>query len=114
MSRLIRRKPARTLNSAPGYSGTDALHLARKILTNVMILDIGMPDMTAYEVARRVRTERWGNDVFLVAVTGWGQAEDRVRALAAGFDHHLTKPVDPSELQALLNGLVGKRRGAQG
>ncbi len=89
------------------YGGEAALQLARKAMANVMILDIGMPDMTGYEVARRVRAERWGTDVYLIAVTGWGQAEDKRRALAAGFDHHLTKPVDPAAVEALLQGLSG-------
>ncbi len=84
------------------YSGEAALQTARKALVNVMILDIGMPDMTGYEVARRVRAERWGTDIFLIAVTGWGQTEDKNRAIAAGFDHHLTKPVDPAEVEVLL------------
>jgi CheY-like chemotaxis protein len=67
-----------------------------------MILDIGMPDITGFEVARRVRTETWGRDVYLIAVTGWGQKEDKARAIAAGFNHHLTKPVDPDEVEEVL------------
>jgi len=84
------------------YGGEAALQTARKALVNVMILDIGMPDLSGYEVARRVRAERWGTDMHLIAVTGWGQAEDKHRAIAAGFDHHLTKPVDLAEVKALL------------
>jgi CheY-like chemotaxis protein len=67
-----------------------------------MILDIGMPDITGFEVARRVRNEPWGQDVYLIAVTGWGQKEDKSRAIASGFDHHLTKPVDPDEVESVL------------
>ena len=85
-----------------GYTGEQALQLARQSVPSVMILDIGMPDITGYEVARRVRAEPWGRDVYLIAVTGWGQAEDKARAIAAGFDHHLTKPVDPDEVENVL------------
>ena len=74
------------------YNGESALELARKALVNVMILDIGMPDISGYEVARRVRAERWGADIYLIALTGWGQSEDKARALAAGFDYHLPSP----------------------
>lgn len=85
-----------------GYNGTEALELARRSPPSVMILDIGMPDITGFEVARRVRTENWGREVYLIAVTGWGQKEDKARAMAAGFNHHLTKPVDPDEVEDVL------------
>jgi signal transduction histidine kinase/ActR/RegA family two-component response regulator len=85
-----------------GYYGEEALKLARQSHPSVMILDIGMPDITGFEVARRVRLEPWGQDVFLIAVTGWGQKEDKSRAIASGFDHHLTKPVDPDEVENVL------------
>ncbi len=85
-----------------GYNGTEALQLARRSLPSVMILDIGMPDITGFEVARRVRTEPWGREVYLIAITGWGQKDDKARAIAAGFDHHLTKPVDPDEVERVL------------
>jgi CheY-like chemotaxis protein len=67
----------------------------------VVLLDLGMPEMDGFEVARRLRNGH-GRGVFLVALTGWGQEEDRRRTRAAGFDHHLTKPADPEELRALL------------
>jgi CheY-like chemotaxis protein len=92
-----------------GYSGEEALQLARKSVPSAMILDIGMPDMTGYEVARRVRAERWGRDIYLIAVTGWGQMEDKARAIASGFDHHLTKPVDPDEVERVLQGFFARR-----
>ncbi len=91
-----------------GYSGEEALQLARKSVPSAMILDIGMPDMTGYEVARRVRAERWGRDIYLIAVTGWGQMEDKARAIASGFDHHLTKPVDPDEVEQALQAFFAR------
>jgi signal transduction histidine kinase/CheY-like chemotaxis protein len=84
------------------HSGREALDLARHKQPEVLILDIGMPDMTGHELARLVRTEAWGSRALLIAATGWGQKEDKVRAAAAGFDHHLTKPVAPEALQGLL------------
>jgi CheY-like chemotaxis protein len=66
----------------------------------VVLLDIGMPGMDGHEVARRIRAA--GHDTMLVALTGWGQKQDRERSREAGFDHHLVKPVDVDALQALL------------
>jgi PAS domain S-box-containing protein len=84
------------------FSGQEALAVALRERPEFMILDIGMPDMSGYEVAERVRAEPWGKRATLVAVTGWGQESDRQRARVAGFDQHLTKPVDPAHLEALL------------
>jgi two-component system, chemotaxis family, CheB/CheR fusion protein len=84
------------------HSGTEAYEVAKRIRPDIAVLDIGMPDITGYEVAEKIRREAWGEGVILIAITGWGQAEDKRRAIAAGFDHHLTKPVDPSQLEALF------------
>jgi CheY-like chemotaxis protein len=67
-----------------------------------LLLDIGLPGVSGYELARRVREQEWGRKALLIAVTGWGQADDKRRAAEAGFDHHLTKPVNPENVQALL------------
>jgi CheY-like chemotaxis protein len=69
---------------------------------NVIVCDIGLPGMSGYEVARIVRREPWGRSATLIAVTGWGQEDDRRRSSEAGFDHHLVKPVEPDQLVALL------------
>ena len=92
-----------------GYSGQQALDIARQARPDAVVLDIGMPDITGFEVARRIRQEPWGRDVLLVAMTGWGQAKDKERAKAAGFDRHFTKPLDPGELQRLLAAFVEAR-----
>ncbi len=84
------------------YSGPDALALAAELRSHVALLDIGMPGMNGYEVAHAIRAAEWGRDVLLVAVTGWGQEEDRRRATAAGFDHHCVKPIDLDSLGPLL------------
>jgi signal transduction histidine kinase/ActR/RegA family two-component response regulator len=85
-----------------GHSGREALELGASERPDAIILDIGMPDMTGYECARRIRREAWGRTVFLLAVTGWGQADDKENARAAGFDRHMTKPVDPDQVELLL------------
>jgi PAS domain S-box-containing protein len=84
------------------YSGRSALELAESFRPHAVALDIGMPDLNGYEVAQRIRATEWGRKVILVAVTGWGREDDRKRAFAAGFDHHLTKPITGEALQALL------------
>ena len=84
------------------HSGTEALSVAAEAAPDIAILDIGMPGMSGYEVARRIRTEPWGRPMMLIALTGWGQEEDKKKAFEAGFDHHLIKPIDPDALEALM------------
>ena len=84
------------------HSGAQAFEVAQRERPQIAVLDIGMPDLNGYELAERIRGEAWGERMKLIAVTGWGQAEDKRRALEAGFNHHLTKPVDPSQLEALF------------
>jgi signal transduction histidine kinase len=84
--------------------GEQALAAAGRLRPDVAVLDIGMPGLNGYEVARRIREQPWGAAIRLIAVTGWGQAEDVQRARASGFDHHVTKPVDFDALQALVTG----------
>jgi CheY-like chemotaxis protein len=92
------------------HDGEEALRTARQARPDAMILDIGMPSLTGDQVAGAVRGEPWGERVFLVAVTGWGEPEDKQRAAAAGFDHHLTKPVDVDVLERLLVDFAARRR----
>jgi len=87
------------------YSGQSALEEAARFQPEVVILDIGMPGMDGYEVARCLRRLAGGESLVLIAVTGWGQQEDRDRSTAAGFDHHLLKPVDSAVLHQLLSAL---------
>ncbi|HEX5461098.1 MAG TPA: ATP-binding protein [Steroidobacteraceae bacterium] len=85
------------------YSGGQALEIALREHPDACILDIGMPEMTGYEVAQRLRAASSGRHLMLIAVTGWGQQEDKQKAEAAGFDHHLTKPVEPGAVEMLLH-----------
>jgi CheY-like chemotaxis protein len=84
------------------HDGPSALHLAEKERPDVLLLDIGLPGMDGYEVARRLRSTPGFADVKLIALTGYGQEADRQRSSLAGFDHHLVKPVDLEQLRALL------------
>ena len=84
------------------FNGADALEIVREFHPDVAFLDIGLPGMSGYELAARLRREPALRGLLLVAVTGWGQEEDRRRSKEAGFDHHLTKPVDPTIVLALL------------
>jgi CheY-like chemotaxis protein len=84
------------------HSGNAALEMAQTFRPDVALLDIGMPDLDGYAVARNLRVENSCPDIVLIALTGYGQDGDKARARAAGFDHHLTKPVDPSKLEALI------------
>jgi PAS domain S-box-containing protein len=84
------------------HTGREAFDLACRTEPDALLLDIGMPELNGYQLARRIRATDWGRRALLIAITGWGQERDRRQALAAGFDQHLTKPIDPSGLEALL------------
>jgi CheY-like chemotaxis protein len=82
--------------------GVEAVQAAAAFRPNLVLLDIGLPKMNGYEAAQRIRQHDWGKTMVLIAMTGWGQDEDKRRALQAGFDHHMTKPVDPVALEKLM------------
>jgi DNA-binding response OmpR family regulator len=84
------------------YSGPDALEIASSFIPQLVLLDIGMPGMNGYEVARELRNVKSTDRCVLIAVTGWGQEDDKIKAKDAGFDHHLTKPFDFNQLKALI------------
>jgi PAS domain S-box-containing protein len=87
------------------HDGLEAVQAAATFRPDVALLDIGMPKMNGYEAARHIRQQPWGQGMRLVALTGWGQDEDRRRTLDAGFDLHFVKPVEPRALEQLLEGL---------
>lgn len=84
------------------HDGLEAIALAEAFRPDLVLLDIGMPNLDGYEAAQRIRSEPWGQEMVLVALTGWGQEEDRQRSKRAGFDHHCVKPLDVDVLRALL------------
>ena len=87
--------------------GPSALYILSSFRPTVVLLDIGMPGMDGYEVARRIREQPEWRDLMLIALTGWGQEDDRRRTCQAGFDHHLLKPADMNALKSLLTSLGG-------
>jgi PAS domain S-box-containing protein len=89
------------------HDGPSALQQVAALQPALLLLDIGLPGMTGYEVARRIRSDKGIAQPVIVALTGWGQPEVRRQAQEAGFDHHLIKPIDLSALQEILNGLPG-------
>jgi two-component system, sensor histidine kinase len=93
------------------YSGTEAWELATQWHPEVLVLDIGMPGLNGYELARRVRRQSWGSQALLIASSGWGQRDDKERALQAGFDRHFTKPVNPDELLELIGEFAFDKKG---
>jgi PAS domain S-box-containing protein len=86
------------------HTGREAFDLACQLQPDALLLDIGMPELNGYQLAQQIRGTGWGRRAVLIAITGWGQEQDKQRALAAGFDRHLTKPVDPYDLEMLLQG----------
>jgi PAS domain S-box-containing protein len=90
---------------AMAHDGEQAVSLVETFHPDVAFLDLGMPKLDGYSAARRIREEPWGRNVLLVAVTGWGQDDDKKRSRQAGFDAHLVKPVDLAEIESLLKGL---------
>jgi len=93
------------------HDGTSALRLAEAAPPDVALLDIGLPGMNGYELAATFRSSPRLRHAYLVAITGWGQEEDRRRAREAGFDWHFTKPADPAALGALLTMVADARTG---
>jgi PAS domain S-box-containing protein len=88
------------------HDGLDALAAAANKLPDIALLDIGMPGMDGYEVAANIRREPWGSNITLIAITGWGQDDNKRLARTAGFDHHLTKPMDTAVLESILATVV--------
>jgi len=87
------------------FDGVEAVNAAHSLRPDVVLLDVGLPLRSGYDAARQIRGEPWGRNMVLIALTGWGQEQDRKRSREAGFDHHLVKPVDPKALMKLVSEL---------
>ena len=92
------------------YDGVEAVHAAHTFRPDVVLLDVGLPLRNGYDVAKMIRSEPWGRNIVMIALTGWGQEQDRRKSREAGFDHHLVKPVDPRALMALVSELFHSAR----
>lgn len=88
------------------HDGLEAVKVAEAFQPDVALLDIGLPKLNGYEVCRRIRQQPWGENMVLIALTGWGQDEDKRLSKEAGFNFHMVKPVDPAALEKLLAGLL--------
>ncbi|MBC7900107.1 MAG: PAS domain S-box protein [Saprospiraceae bacterium] len=88
------------------HDGLEAIKAAAEFLPEVILLDIGLPKLNGYEAAREIRQQKWGESITLIALTGWGQDEDRQRSKDAGFNSHMVKPVDHVELMKRLDELT--------
>jgi PAS domain S-box-containing protein len=84
------------------HDGLEGVELAEAFRPELIVLDIGLPKLNGFDACRRIREKAWATDTLIVAATGWGQEEDRRRSKEAGFDYHLVKPVDATELNLLL------------
>jgi CheY-like chemotaxis protein len=85
------------------YDGVEALQIAETFRPDIAVLDIGMPKLNGYDVCQQLREHPWGRSMTMVALTGWGQSQDKQRAREAGFDLHLVKPVNPDMLAEVLS-----------
>jgi CheY-like chemotaxis protein len=95
------------------HSGKQALEMGELHRPDIVLLDIGMPDMNGYDVARAIRNQPWGQGILLLAITGWGQPDDKESARAAGFDRHLTKPVNPDSVEDIIKLFLDTVRGSR-
>jgi PAS domain S-box-containing protein len=91
------------------HDGLEALELAEAFRPDVIILDIGLPRLNGYDACRRIREQAWSSSTLMIAVTGWGQVDDRLRSREAGFDFHLVKPIDPETLGRILASLGAEK-----
>lgn len=91
------------------HDGLQAIERAEHDRPDVVLMDVGMPRLDGYEATRRIRTQPWGRDIIIIALTGWGQDDDRARSRDAGCDGHLTKPVSLPDLESLLENLKSAR-----
>lgn len=96
-------------DSHTAYDGQEAVERSQELTPDAVLLDIGMPRLNGYEAAAHIRKQPGGDRMLLLALTGWGQDEDRERARSAGFDSHLVKPVNHEELNKLLTAHATKR-----
>ncbi len=96
------------------YDGLESLEAAEEFRPEVILMDVGMPRLNGYEAVRRIRQQPWGRPIIIIALTGWGQAGDRVQSREAGCDGHLVKPVDIRDLEKLLTALTGSTKSEGG
>jgi CheY-like chemotaxis protein len=90
------------------HDGVEAVQAAEQFRPDLVLLDLGLPGLNGFEACRRIREQPWSRNTVMVALTGWGHEDYRRKSQAAGFDHHMVKPVDPAALMELLETASGK------
>ena len=100
--RLVVEREPDLMVAGEADDGFEAVEKARALKPDVVVMDIGMPRMNGYEAAECIRSQPWGQEMLLVALTGWGQDEDKRRSREAGFQHHLVKPAEPADLYQIF------------
>src|SRR5690606_29827749 len=93
-------------DTACAHNGFEALETAERFRPDVILMDIGMPELNGYEATRKIRERPWGQRLVVIALTGWGEASDRAESRAAGCEGHLVKPVRLDDLEALIDELT--------
>ena len=88
------------------HDGVQAVEVAKTFHPQAILLDIGLPKMDGFQACQEIRSQPWGQEIVMIALTGWGQEEDRRKSREAGFNGHLVKPVDHSDLMKLLSDLI--------
>jgi CheY-like chemotaxis protein len=86
------------------HDGVEGLAAAERLRPDVVLMDLGLPRIDGFDACRRIREQSWGKQILMIAITGWGQDVDRRKSQEAGFDHHLVKPVEASDISALMSG----------
>jgi CheY-like chemotaxis protein len=92
--------------TSAAHDGFEAVEAARQFRPEVILLDISLPRMNGYDACRTIRAQPWGKDMILIALTGWGQEEDKHESKKAGFDFHMVKPIKLADFERLLEGLL--------
>ena len=92
------------------YDGVEAIEVASDFRPEVVLLDLGMPNLSGLDVCAHLRAQFWAEDILIISQTGWGQEEDRSRTHAAGFDHHLVKPIRHGVLMKLFAQFVAQQK----
>jgi len=92
------------------YTARDGIEAADRCRPEVVLMDMGMPRMNGYDATRRIREQPWGREMIIIALTGWGQEDDKVRSYEAGCDTHIIKPIDVTKLEEVLAELRPRRR----
>ncbi len=103
---ILLRMKGNTVRTA--NDGEEAIRKALEFEPDVVLCDIGLPKMSGYEVCQALKERMASNGILFIAVTGWGQESDRLKSREAGFDHHLVKPVDPQQIFAIIEDLMGQ------